>query len=71
MLNKIEELWNRLPKEIKVGIYYAGSIALTDIAAWVSGSQTVDLNIVARLFVANIILVFVRELKPRIESIRQ
>jgi hypothetical protein len=67
-LEKIKLFWETLPKEIRVGCYYAGAIALNDVAAFLLGTKPLDPTAVLKVFVANIILVFVAEIKPRIES---
>lgn len=63
-------VWSLLPKEVKVGIYVAVSTAMATLATQLSGLGEIDLVTVARVLVANILLVFVIELRFRVERIK-
>lgn len=67
----IEILWGKLPAEIKVGVYYAGSEALLEIIDGAMGLKTVDPKVVFSLFVANVILVFAKNLKARVVKFKE
>lgn len=69
LILKLQSLWARLPKEVRVGIYIAVSTTLASLASQLMGLGELDFISVFRVFVANILLVFVAELKPRIERI--
>lgn len=70
-INSIEILWGKLPAEIKVGVYYAGSEALLEILDGAMGLKTVDPKVVFSLFVANVILVFAKNLKARVVKFKE
>jgi hypothetical protein len=64
-LDNIKLLWESLPKEIKVALYIALSYALSQVILMLSELQ-VDNRLLA--FGINILLVFLGQLKPRIEA---
>lgn len=70
IVSRFRLVWSLLPKELKVGIYVAVSTAMATLATQLSGLGKIDLVTVARVLVANILLAFVTELRPRIERIK-
>ena len=66
MLKKISELWGKLPAEIKVALYISASYGLSAIIVQLGNIQ-VDNDWLA--IAINILLVFLKELKPRIDRI--
>jgi len=66
MLKKLSELWGKLPAEIKVALYISASYGLSAIIVKLGNIQ-VDNDWLA--IAINILLVFLKELKPRIERI--
>lgn len=71
VISQIPVLWEKLPAEVKVGVYYAGAIALNGIADALLGDGGLDFRTILKVFVANVILVFVKQAKPRLESLRE
>jgi hypothetical protein len=70
IIDKIKLIWESLPKEIRVAIYYAGAIALNDIVSFLLGTRPIDPIAILKVFVANILLVFIAEIKPRIDNLK-
>jgi hypothetical protein len=67
MLQKIADFWGLLPAEVKVAIYIASSYGLSEVIV-----QLGKLN-VSNVWLAigiNIVLVFLREIKPRVERMQ-
>jgi hypothetical protein len=63
MIMKIKELWEKLPKPIKVAFYLAGAGLLSELASALLGSKQLDLITFFKVAVANILLVIVAEIK--------
>lgn len=63
MIKKIVELWDKLPKPIKVAFYLAGAGLLSEFASALLGSKQLDLITFFKVAVANILLVIVAEIK--------
>jgi hypothetical protein len=63
MIKKIVELWEKLPKPIKVAFYLAGAGLLSEFASALLGSKQLDLITFFKVAVANILLVIVAEIK--------
>lgn len=70
IVSRFRLVWSLLPKEVKVGIYVAVSTAMATLATQLLGLGAIDLVTVARVLVANILLAFVTEIKPRVERIK-
>lgn len=70
IVSRFRLVWSLLPKEVKVGIYVAVSTAMATLATQLLGLGEIDLVTVARVLVANILLAFVTEIKPRVERIK-
>lgn len=70
IVSRFRLVWSLLPKEVKVGIYVAVSTAMATLATQLSGLGEIDLVTVARVLLANILLAFVTEIKPRVERIK-
>lgn len=70
MFKKISALWGRLPAELKVAVFYAGALALNELATALLDLQPIDIKVLVRIFVGNIILVFLKESKPRVEAFK-
>lgn len=68
MFNKIKELWGKLPAEIKVAIYLAVSYGLSAIIVELSKIEVSNSWLAIGI---NILLVFLKELKPRIEATKE
>jgi hypothetical protein len=66
MLEKISILWNKLPAEVKVALYISASYGLSSIIIELSKLQINNTYLAIAL---NILLVFLRELKPRVERL--
>jgi hypothetical protein len=66
---KIKELvvkyWNMLPKEVKVAAFIAVSYGMADV---ITALEAVKVNNVALAIGLNIFLVFLKELKPRLDA---
>lgn len=67
-MKKIIELWNKLPAEIKVALYIAASYGLSAIIVELSKLSVSNTWLAIAI---NILLVFLKELKPRIDKIRE
>ena len=66
MLEKLSTLWNKLPAEVKVALYISASYGLSSIIIELSKLQIDNTYLAIAL---NILLVFLRELKPRVERL--
>lgn len=66
MMTKISELWNKLPAEIKVALYLSLSYGLSAVIIELGKIQVSNSWLAIAI---NILLVFLRELKPRIDRI--
>jgi hypothetical protein len=68
-LEKLLELYDRLPKEVKVFVeYILPSAILTALVDYLSNLQVQDVYMAA---IINIVLIFLRQLKPRIQKMRE
>ena len=70
MLEKIKELWGKLPKEIKVSTYLIGAGLLNELSSALLGTKSLDLITFAKVSVANLLLVFIVQIKTRINAIK-
>lgn len=68
MIKKIVELWEKLPKPIKVAFYLAGAGLLSELASALLGSKQLDLITFFKVAVANILLVIVAEIKEVVDT---
>lgn len=67
IISEIKSLWEALPKEVKVALYIAVSKGMSDL---ITQLGKVQINNVYLMIVFNILLVFLAELKPRIDKMR-
>ncbi|MFA6315623.1 MAG: hypothetical protein WC648_04640 [Candidatus Paceibacterota bacterium] len=67
MLEKIKRFWEKLPAEIKVAVYLAVSYGM---AAVITELSNMEISNKWLAIAINILLVFLRELKPRIAKIK-
>lgn len=65
MIEKIKNLWGKLPAEIKVALYISVSYGLSAIIIELSKIEVSNSWLAIGI---NILLVFLKELKPRIEA---
>ncbi len=70
VFNFIQEVWGKLPAEIKVGVYYILATALLDISNGILDGKPIDFEAIIRLAISNIIVVFVKNIKARVEKFR-
>lgn len=70
VLEAVKAYWNLLPKEIKVAWFYAGALVLNMLAENLLNLEPIEWNTLIRLFIGNTILVFLKELGPRIEILK-
>lgn len=68
MIKKIVELWDKLPKPIKVAFYLAGAGLLSEFASALLGSKQLDLVTFFKVALANILLVIVAQIKGFVEA---
>ncbi len=68
MIKKIVELWDKLPKPIKVAIYLAGAGLLSELTSALLGSKQLDLVTFFKVALANILLVIVAQIKGFVEA---
>ncbi len=68
MILKIKELWEKLPKTVKVAIYLSGAGLLNEIASALLGAKQLDLITYIRVAVANLLIVLVAEIKAFADS---
>lgn len=66
MLQKLKDLWTKLPKEVKVGVYVVVSASLTELAKYLT---TIDLNSVILMAIINVVVVSVVEFAQRIRNL--
>lgn len=68
-MKKLKELYNKLPKEAKVFVeYILPSAVLTALIDYLSGLEINDVYVAG---VINIVLIFLRQVKPRLERIKK
>jgi hypothetical protein len=67
VLEKIKRFWEKLPAEIKVAVYLAVSYGM---AAVITELSNMEISNKWLAIAINILLVFLRELKPRIAKIK-
>lgn len=67
-INEISFLWGKLPAEVKVALFIATS---QGISALIIELSKLEINSVWLGIALNIVLVFLRELKPRIERLKE
>jgi len=60
--------WRMLPKEIRVAAFIAASYGMADV---IVALEAVEMNNTILAIILNIILVFLKELKPRINRSKQ
>lgn len=65
MIEKIKEIWAKLPAEVKVALYLAVSYGLSAIIVELGKVQVSNSWLAIGI---NILLVFLKELKPRIDA---
>ncbi len=68
MILKIKELWDKMPKPIKVAIYLAGAGLLSELASALLGTKQLDLVTYLKVAVANILLVLVAQIKGSVDN---
>ena len=67
-MEKISEIWGKLPAEIKVASYLAASYGLSAVIIELSKLQISNAWLAVAL---NILLVFLKEIKPRMERLQR
>lgn len=67
MIEKITCFWGKLPAEVKVALYLAASYGLAAIITELSSMEIANKWLAIGI---NILLVFLKELKPRIAKIK-
>lgn len=65
VINDIQVLWNKLPQEIKVALYIALSYGLSEVVILLA---RVEVSNAWLAVLINILLVFLRNLKPRLDK---
>lgn len=68
LINGIAQLWGKLPAELKVALYIAASYGLSEVIVELGKLQISNVWLAIGL---NILLVFLREIKPRVERFRE
>lgn len=68
MLEQIKKFWALLPKEVKVALYLVGAGLLSEVSSALLGTKSLDLVTFAKVSVANLLLVFVAQIKARIDA---
>lgn len=68
MIPKIKELWEKLPKPIKVAFYLAGAGLLSEFASALLGTKQLDLITFLKVATANILLVIAAQIKGTTEN---
>lgn len=68
MWTALKNLWNKLPKEVKVALFIAVSYGLSELAIELS---KIEVSNVWLAIVINIFLVFLKELKPRAVKLKK
>lgn len=71
LLDAISEIWGKLPAEAKVTFYYAGASGVNLIADVILSTQTIDWNTLIRVWIANILFVFLKQLNNRISTLKK
>ncbi len=67
-MNKLKELYGKLPKEAKVFVeYILPSAIITALVDYLGGLEFNDVYVAA---VVNVVLIFLRQLKPRYERLK-
>jgi len=67
-LDKIKSIWERLPSEIKVALYIAVSYAIAEIIVILGN---LDIQSMPLSFVINVLLVFLKNIKPRMDRAKE
>jgi hypothetical protein len=67
-MKKIAEIWGKLPAEIKVALYLAASYGLSAVIIELGKLEISNVWLAIAL---NILLVFLKELKPRVERLQK
>lgn len=68
MFGKIKAIYDRLPKEVKVFVeYILPSAIITSLVDYLAGLEINNIYVVT---VINLILIFLRELKPRFQRLK-
>lgn len=67
-INEIGTVWSKLPAELKVALYIATSYGLSEVIIELG---RLEINNVWLAIALNILLVFLREIKPRVERFRE
>lgn len=65
----ISYAWNLLPKEVKVSIYLATSMALDQLALELELYKENIVNRVIAVAIINVLIVFVKNLPPRVNTL--
>ena len=68
MLEQIKKFWALLPKEVKVALYLVGAGLLSEVSSALLGTKSLDLVTFAKVSVASLLLVFVAQIKARIDA---
>lgn len=58
-------LWDRLPKEIKVGVYVVGSAALAELAKYL---ELIEIDNLVLAGIINIIIVLIQTRVPQVRD---
>ena len=69
MLEKMKELYGKVPKEVKIFIEYILPSAI--VTAGIDYFSKLEVNDVYLAFGINLFLIFLREIKPRYERLRK
>ena len=64
-MEKLNNLWDKLPKELKIPFYHAGAWALAYIAEILLSLDPIDWQVAIRVLLGNMIIVFLRESQKR------
>lgn len=67
-MDKIKAFWEKLPAEIKVALYITVSYTLAELIVILG---KLEINSVPLSFAINILLVFLKNLKPRMDSMKE
>jgi len=67
-MKKISEIWGKLPAEVKVALYISASYGLSEIIVELG---KINISNVWLAIALNIFLVFLKEIKPRIERLKK
>lgn len=67
---RVINFWDWLPREFKIPFYYAGSYALYYVAELLLSLEPIDWRVALRLLIGNMVVVFLRNAKPRVDSYR-